>query len=265
VVHATENSLLALCGGPIRFALLTLLIVTVASGCGPAVELPRREDDAPSAAAATSTPNVVATPTKLPPHKAHGTPLTPPTPQPSEAYGQQVVADFGPPVPLAQQFAQYGLFVIGRVVEVLPAQWTTPDGQRPADPFAENSSEVYIITPAIIALDGPALLNREGADLASGRIVVAVFGGQVGRDTVATTDSSQRLLEGEHVLLGLSRHPYLNGDVEMQFATPVGVAWNLGLKYVLAPDGLALQVSPGALPISTAELIAQIRAIGSIS
>jgi hypothetical protein len=191
--------------------------------------------------------------------------LAPPTPQPGDAYGLQVVADVGPPVPLAQQFAQYGLFVIGRVVEVLPAQWTTSDGQRPADPFGGNSSGVYIMTPAVVALDGPALLNRDGANLASGRIVVAVFGGEVGRDSVATTDPSQRLLAGEHVLLGLSRHPYMNGAVEMQFVTPAGLAWNLGLKYVLALDGLALQVAQDALPVTTAALIAQIRAIGSIS
>jgi hypothetical protein len=57
----------------------------------------------------------------------------------------------------------------------------------------------------------------------------------------------------------------MNGDVEMQVSTPAGLAWNLGLKFVLAPDGLALQVAQDAVPVTTVELIAQIRAIGSVS
>ena len=62
------------------------------------------------------------------------------------------------------------------MIEVLAAQWTTPDGQRPADPSNANGREVYIITPVVIELDGPPLMNRYSANVDAGRIVVAAFG-----------------------------------------------------------------------------------------
>src|SRR5689334_12326787 len=153
------------------------------------------------------------TPTITPPTKEPGTPQPPlPTSQPSDPYTRQVLLDFGAPPTVAQEVQAYGMFVSGRVIELLPAQWTTPDGERPANPFTVDEREIYIITPVVVELEGPALVNRYDADLSSGRIVVAAFGGQVGQDSVASTDPSQQFGVGEHVLLGLSNHPYLNGN-----------------------------------------------------
>ncbi len=203
------------------------------------------------------------TPTITPPAKDHGT--TPPatTPDPNSQFNYIANVTYGPPASPKEHVQNFGLFVTGRVVEILPAQWTTPDGQRPENPFEINPEEIQIITPVVIELEGMPLVNRLGADLSSSQeVIVAAYGGQVGEDRFETNDSSQQFEVGERVLLGLTNHPYLQGDVERRFQTPVGLAWNVGTKYILTEDGMAVSPNPNEGIIPAAELIAAIAAAG---
>lgn len=203
------------------------------------------------------------TQTITPPAKEEGEPPpepTEPTPDQSAPYGQVINVTFGPPVPAAKLVPDYGLWVTGHVVEILPAQWTTPDGQRPENPWATDPGEVFIITPVVIELDGPSLVNRYGADLSAGRVVIAAYGGQVGQDRFETGDPGQRFALGEQVVLGLTDRLYLNGDVERRFQTPAGLAWNVGTKYILTENGMAIPPNPNDQPLPASDLIAEILA-----
>lgn len=53
------------------------------------------------------------------------------------------------------QVRGYDLMVIGRVIEELPARWTTSDGLRPADLSIEVPDQFTIITPYVLELNVP--------------------------------------------------------------------------------------------------------------
>lgn len=144
------------------------------------------------------------TPTITPPPKEQGPPPPQWTPEPSSPYGQGVHVDFGPPPSVEQLVQGRVLIITGRVIRLLPAQWTTPDAQRPSNPFAENPEQTTIITPVIVELDAPPLVDRFDTTLSGGQqLAVAAFGGQVGEDSVTTNDPSQHFSTGERVLLVL--------------------------------------------------------------
>jgi len=70
-------------------------------------------------------------------------------------------------------------------------QWTTPNGKRPIDPSSNSVPASHaIVTPVIFKLDGAPLTNTLSADVTSGEIVAATFGGQVDTDVVRLVESS---------------------------------------------------------------------------
>ncbi|MGA7672632.1 MAG: hypothetical protein WBW04_19600 [Nitrolancea sp.] len=175
---------------------------------------------------------------------------------PKLEFSLAITADFAAP-PTAEEFARwYDLIVSGTVEQVLPAQWGTPDGKRPKSvSYATVPGTYPIITPAVVKLDGAPLLDRYGVDFSSGQIVVAAFGGQVGNDEVTINDPSQRLLVGQHLMMGLLNHPFMGSQDPILYQTPVGPAWTLGMVYWLESDGLALCAMPNATPVATQDLV----------
>lgn len=127
------------------------------------------------------------TPTITPPAKDHGPTPSISTPTAQEPYISNVGVTFGPE-PTARELVQSaGLFIKGRVVEIIPAQWTTPDGRRPDNPYRENPETIYIITPVVIELDGSPIISRVPEDVPDRQIVVAAYGGQIGQERSRST------------------------------------------------------------------------------
>lgn len=243
-----------------RLAGLSVVAILLLTGCGTPVTTPIGGQGA--AATPTYDPNefdltpVIPLPTKGPP----ATPAPQPTPDPDDGVGFFANADFAPP-PTPEEFATwYGMYVVGRVTEILPAQWSTPDGKRPPGITQRDVGDTYtIITPAIIVLDGPPLLDRYGVDVSSGQIVVAAFGGKIGKDGIDTNDPSQHLHLGDHLLVGVSDRPYTGEKIHVPYQTPAGPAWTLGMVYWLEADGLALAAMPYATPVATQNLMQAIQ------
>jgi hypothetical protein len=172
---------------------------------------------------------------------------------------------FGPPPTVEEVFHGAPLVVSGRVVEVLPAQWTTPDGKRPENPWTTG---YHIITPAVIELDRPPIVDHAKLEIldvdfdgaAGERVVVAVRGGQIGDDLTTTTDPSQQLDVGTQVILRLSIHPHLQGDIQRRYETPYGPAWNVNYKFLITDDGEAVASNPLAEPLPADEVFAEYEA-----
>jgi hypothetical protein len=153
------------------------------------------------------------------------------------------------------------LIVKGRVVAILPARWTTPDGKPPDDlDTAMDRWDATIITPVVIELDETPIVSRVSSDLpidlTSQRIVLAAFGGQVGSVRVETNVPEARFALGEHVLVML--RSYNAFGVKTLVPTDEGLAWYVWHKYVLTTDGMA-QSYDGYVSESAAELTASIR------
>jgi hypothetical protein len=243
----------------------------IASQPSPIAESPT-PPPSPTWGTPTTTPIVI---TPMPTSPGEPTPpdeslITPePTPQPSDPFTLVRETDPGPPFTPQELVRNFELIVTGRVVEILPAQWTTPDGSRPENPWVSVPSEFIIITPVIVELDGPPVMNRVPPGLpidlpgilASNRVVVAQWGGTVQRDD-GTTDGmrtdgwSQHFQFGDHVLIALKSTREGRPALPQ---TPAGPGWTVGEKYEISEDGTAVtmaDVGPVSLPIH--ELVAAI-------
>jgi hypothetical protein len=247
---------------PFRYRFMAaacVAVIALASACGTAEPSPVGGQGA--APSPTYDPNEFAlTPTiPLPTKGPRTSPVPEPTQDPNAGIGVSIMGTYAPP-PSPEQFAQwYGLIITGTVIQVFPAQWSTSDGKRPPDARQENVPNTYmIITPAIIKLDSAPLVNSLGADVASGRIVVTTFGGQVGKDQCTIDDPSQHLEVGQHLLLGLTDHPLLHSVGHARYYTPAGQSWNVGMVYTLTDDGKANPGNPRGQPVSAADFIAGI-------
>jgi hypothetical protein len=189
-------------------------------------------------------------------HKPEQTPdPLPPTPVPSDPMVLTLSVTLGPPLPPETLVQRYGTIVTGTIVEALPSQWTTPDGQRPENPWESVPGTFTIITPYVLELDGTLALNLLGADLSTGRVVIATEGGQVGQDVVRSNAPSEQLAVGQRVLVALTNEYGHNEDIEILFPTPAGLAWSIASKYVITDDGMAVNHA-GSQPL--AELVAAI-------
>lgn len=132
---------------------------------------------------------------------------------------------------------------------------TTPDGQRPDNPWISVPSEYTIITPYMLELDGAIALNELGANLSNGRVVIATEGGQVGQDAVRNFAPTELFVVGQRVLIALTNEYAYNEDIEMLFSTSEGPAWSVATKYLITEDGMAVDRA-GSQPLE--ELIAAI-------
>jgi hypothetical protein len=187
-------------------------------------------------------------------HRAQATGT--PVPDPTDGIGFHVSVDYASGVPPEAWVPTSRLIVMGKVVGVLPAQWTTPDGQRPANLLQSVPGRFTIITPVVIQLDSAPLVNSYGPLMTSREIVVATERGQVGANIV---EFGSTFMVGEHVLLTLSFFRPLGGGFG-RFMTPRGFAWNAGAKFVIAGDKI-YSPYPNTKPQSLDEFVERIKAV----
>ncbi len=148
----------------------------------------------------------------------------------------------------------FDLIVIGRVVEALPARWTTPDGLRPTDFYAEMPHPYTIATPYVVelsvpdalrALPGPMIpLNDRAVALlgpVGDRLIVAANGGTVDKDSVIDSTESGLLTVGDKILIFLSMHRVDDSQAppEQLLPTSAGPGWWAAYRFILNEDGSA--------------------------
>lgn len=169
-----------------------------------------------------------------------------------------------PPWPDLLIFGSY-LIVTGTVVEILPPEWTTPDGRRPESPSSRTLHQASIVTPIVIAVDNPPIVDRVPAELRHGvydhQIILARPGGSVGPDTISVSYSKWHFTVGENVLLILADTA---GGLAPDglISTSAGYAWGLNEKYTLTEDGQAVAFKGhplGEIAVDAGELIAALK------
>ena len=183
------------------------------SASSQAMEVPRVPNGTQSAGdsqaldvASTPFPTVNLPPmTPVPPGSDPGFDATPtpgyyvpPTPRPSDPYIQHIAVTEG--VGSTQESASFSTSVIdGEVDEVQPARWTTTDGIRPANPWADDSVH-FIFTPVVVIVSD-TLKPAKGIGTGT-QLLVSAIGGQVGQDQVVWThDNDQVYTVGQRVIL----------------------------------------------------------------
>ena len=181
---------------------------------------------------------------------------TPWTPAPGDPFNYAYSLAYGAsPFNADALVAVNDVIAIGRVVQILPARWTTPDGTRPSDPWRTVPDQYAIVTPVVIQLDAPPLLSRPDTDLSSGQLVIATEGGQVGQDSITTNMTWDHYAVGDRVLVAVSTTRRLGPQGLIQ--TEAGPGWATGMQWVLADDGTAIWVGG---TMRTVDLISQIEA-----
>lgn len=201
-----------------------------------------------------------------------GTGISPTSPSPAAdatPFVMDTAFDYVPwAIPASLLIADAHLAITGRVVEILPARWSTADRQRPADPYAAFSNgEAAIFTPAVITLDGPPLVNRVSLELPigldSGAVVVALPGGIVGPDSWVVHLPDGKLSVGERVLIVLN-HFGIGYRPDQLVPTEQGLAWSfVDPVYELTDTGMAVSYAnhpDGPIAQPTDQLIADILA-----
>ena len=184
------------------------------------------------------------------------------TPSPSLPLSVHVYVDS---LPVPPEFISRGsdLVVTGLVTRILPPQWGTPDGKPPADLSSVVEDNMYngIITPVVITLDGPPILDHFGvtATSAGGTIVVAQLGGTIGQHSV-TYSGVPIFLPNEHVLVILNRISDPNGTLRL-LETDAGPAWSVAMKYPITAGGNAVV---NRTPVPETDVIARIKAAANI-
>ena len=246
-----------------------LLLLFVATACGEAASTTPSESDTGQAQPTATDPPTVPIPTLMPTPPGDGPPPPPGTPSPSIdpaiPFHMSREVDLGPPPTAAQHVGFAHLIVVGRVVEILPSIWTTPDGNRPANPFESVPDTYQIITPVVIELTQEPILKRPppnvdtpiGEVKRGSRIVVGAFGGSVGPDSIATNNPSSHFEVDEEVIVMLRASGYSRSDRVGMYETKAGPAWAVSYKYTLTPDGKAIAEGPTGPVSRTASGFAQ--------
>lgn len=225
-VRPSVNRVLALVAGAV---VLAVLAAACGSGASETGEQASVLPTAPEGIVATATlgATVVATeePT-LPP--ATATPTR--TPVPGPPINMQVIAEYVPYPPRIDHLVQSNdLIVVGHIIEVLPARWTTPDGVRPENPHTYSYT---IITPAVLEIE-EVLFDRAGLDLDGARVIVTTGGGVVGADSV----TDERALEtGTRLFAVLA--PYTDHSGKPLTLRDERI-WYPHTRYTLTADGRA--------------------------
>lgn len=121
------------------------------------------------------------------------------------------------------------LVVRGTITRVLPAQWTTIDGKRPANPHAQ-SPQYTIYRPVLMNIE-----QRLKGVPPDQQLALYVPGGEIGQDSVRRLpDTLWEFSEGENVVL------FLYATQENQPRAWEGKAlWQVGQHYTLTTDGQA--------------------------
>lgn len=133
--------------------------------------------------------------------------------------------------------------VIGQVEEIFPARWSTPDGQRPADPFAyDNQATIY--TPVRIQVEQSFLGYTTGEQM-----VVYALGGMVGQDAVVyASDDTYKFQLGDRVVVFVEElGAEIDGNPQLQVRE----------RYSISSEGLAYN---GLRQVPLQELVQEIEA-----
>lgn len=97
--------------------------------------------------------------------------------------------------------------VIGTVRRVAPPRWTTDDGRRPANPFAQDYMDPQfktIITPVEVSVE--QYLKGTGPEAS---ITLWAYGGTIGRDTIDHCGDTQSIFEvGQRVVVFLQQRTF---------------------------------------------------------
>lgn len=118
------------------------------------------------------------------------------------------------------------LVVTGVVRELLPSRWTTPNGREPAD-LTNLDPGITIVTPVVIDLDQPPLLDLPGHVGTQMRVVLLAEGGTVGRATLTTNGPFNHYSVGTRVVVGafaLDNNDWVVYGAERMRAVPEGYA-----------------------------------------
>jgi hypothetical protein len=213
--------------------------------------------NAPNATVGSPTPIVASNiPTKT-------IPTVSPTPtlNPSVPLSVNVSVDSFPDISPELVTRQSDLVVTGHVTKILPPQWGTPDGKPPADLSSAVADNSYngIITPVVVTIDGPPIVDRLSATSADRTIVLAQLGGTIGQTSV-TFDGTAIFQPNEQVLVALNRISGPNGTLRL-VNTDAGPAWGVAMKYSITADGNAVV---NGTPVPETDVIARMKAAGAL-
>lgn len=169
------------------------------------------------------------------------------------------------PPPLAASAGTGALVVVGRVSAVLSARWTTPDESRPANPAAEGFPDaVSIVTPVVLALEEPPLVNRTDQVVDGATVVVLLEAGTVGLDCVDYHVPWNRLEVGGRVLLALDARGM--GSTGTPLETAHGPGWWVDAKWSITANDMATREWNGSqMPEPLRDVIAAFRDADSSS
>jgi hypothetical protein len=211
------------------------VIVVVFLGLGTAIalttgSLPTRTQSNSNAASVQGPPNLaypvpgtplptVTLPAALPypPPGATSTPIPPDTP-----YNVRSSAD-GPAWDQDTLTKRSSAIIYGTIIQVQPARWSTPNGQRPKNPFDPNNT-AFIYTPVKIRVIELLKGNLQQ------EILIDISGGTVGQDSAKVmSEDRYTFKEGQQVILYLpDGATYLNGAIH-----------NFYDRYTITADGQA--------------------------
>ncbi|HKP53378.1 MAG TPA: hypothetical protein VJ183_12100 [Chloroflexia bacterium] len=156
----------------------------------------------------------------------------PPAPKPNDPYVLTIGVTQG--IATTKDNAELSTLIVdGIVKQVGPARWTTKDGARPANPFAEDNRH-YIFTPIVIEV-GSSLKEAKGIGSGSELVLLAI-GGQVGQDRVEWSHDKDNIFEvGQRAILFI-REARPSDPIQTVDNRPL---WQVVERYTVTPDGRA--------------------------
>ena len=169
------------------------------------------------------------------------TPTIYPTGRPEDPY---CFGSYGsrPAPDTARSVQNSAAVLIGIVQQLQTPRWTTPDGNRPANPHA-GPPYFHIYTPVLIALESPI----RGTPSSQLKLFVPV--GTIGQDCARSSDFRRAVKAGERTVFFL--RPTLS-------AALVGADfWEIEERYVIAADGT---VNNGYRNLTLQQLLDEINA-----
>ncbi len=151
--------------------------------------------------------------------------------KPSDPYVWRVASD-GPADSSVDKVQRYSdLIIVGTVLDILPALWTTPDSQRPDNPH--ESSSILIITPVRVSVEHVA---KGTYDLP--HVYFKLPGGRIGQDCASVTGSGPRpaFRTGERFLYFINPSPDtslqpVSGDSRYHY-------YRAANSYTVTPNGM---------------------------
>jgi len=223
--------------------LVSLLVGLMLVSCGSA------ESDIGSEAGVAGSSTFEPTPTFI---AGTVTPAIPITPEPEPTTEPYVLSDHDPLVwvmePLVVReedsaeavLMQSPVVVEGKVVEILPSRWTTPDGVRPKEGRRVVPDLYTIVTPIILQLQGMPLVNLANDPVATDSVVLVLVGGKVGEDSLEFNDPRNAITLDEHILVAINAGHWQVTSGVGNFPTERGPGWWISHKWSITDDGNAV-------------------------